>query len=159
MLLFSSLKSEQKGNHPPGGWGLLFGLCVSRPEPGVSPMFLLCARGRQLSATTCHLRWGQLPSAGPRQEKGAESTCGGSLDAAGLGLRFPTFSAMRPRKRWGTHFSVARKGRASGRCCPRAILLMVRRTAWTGRSTLQPTGRSALPLGGIPQYSSLTDST
>jgi hypothetical protein len=44
----------------------------------------------------------------PEKRRGIEG--GGSPEAAGLGLRFPTLSAMRLRKEWGTHFQWSGKG-------------------------------------------------
>jgi hypothetical protein len=43
--------------------------------------------------TTCHLRWGQLPSAGPRQKEGAGWRGVRDLTVAGRVLWSPTFSA------------------------------------------------------------------
>jgi len=80
-----------------------YGPAQSRPGTGIEPYVFIVRAGKVIICNH-HLRWGQLPSAGPRQKEGAEMESGESWTGLVWGLRLPTLFAMRLRKRWGTSF-------------------------------------------------------
>jgi hypothetical protein len=92
--MLSLLKAKKKRTDPRGGGGgyPLSDLPVSPPKTRIEPhIFILRASRLIICKHLRHLRCGQLPSAGPRQKKGAGLRGMGPRTWLGWGWGFPPF--------------------------------------------------------------------